>query len=391
MLSESNTKKLKTVRTLILWKPYEDRHSHTECFPLSYFASVPFKHLITVNLCFKEIEEILSTKLEAAKQPLYSLDCKEIDPWCPTSFSFDIIAGHKELKHVSLKLPIDNFSRHDGVEPNFVARNEPRYRSFTLTRVRDTEIDRQRRLLEKICDLEEDRTELYLPESIEEVDRKINRHLEEWYQLDNLLLQKYTFFSKINHLDHLAFGNCYSWTPVIWKKVFFKVVISSPSLKSLELYGWDQLGFFEKSSGPQNAQIQAVRIDAEMAISECFKAMHNLTFLRLVDFVIGPGLFNAAKSISKSLRCLEIVYTPLCLRYCAKLANMYCILVDPLKEFIYSAFSNNKEEKVISVYFHPEFMHQIKEMHYVDLDSLLDPLYEITKDLNLKVYIKEIC
>lgn len=382
------------MKTLILSKPSESRHAHLRPLPFESLSHIT--HLETRNLCLAEID-FLCKQLQEAHAILLSIICKSIETWCDTRrFSFEIIRNHAQLQHVFFQFMEDGqsgFASFHSVPASTTSlfENRPKYRTLTLTSIRDTESTEQRRLLSLMEEIENDRDEVYTQEDIDQVERKRDLLMEDWHHLEIPLLQKYAFFSNISHLEHLAFGTCYAWTPVIWRKVFQQVIISSPELTTLELHGWDQLGKLERA-GCHSSTIQPVRADAEEAIAESFELMPQLTLLRLVDFSIGPGLLKAGKYISNSLQHLEVVFSKSFVRYFTEPADVW-LLVGPLKEFILAAFptlQNQKKTRTVNIYLHTDLIHEIKHNQYFKDEPLLESLQDNLKDVNVQVNLKEI-
>ncbi|KAI7905435.1 uncharacterized protein BX663DRAFT_467934 [Cokeromyces recurvatus] len=388
---------LKAVRILIVSKSAESRHAHLRSFPLKVFSHITT--LQTSNLCLAEIKHLFQHIFLRVESGLRFLICKNIETWCDTvRFDFELIKRHPHLQQVQFSFMEDGHSGFASIHNTLslstsMGTIKPVIRSFTLVNIRDAEYFEQRNLLAIMEEVENDQEEIYAEQDLEQHEGKKNLLMEGWRDLEQSLVRKYSFFASLNHLEHLEFGFCYAWTPKIWRNILGKIFSQSPQLKSLTLYGWDQLGKLEKI-GSKSSTIQPTRVAAESAIAECFELLPNLISLKLIDFSIGPGLLRAAKHIAHSLRHLDIVFGKNFLRHINEPAGVW-LLLGPLKEFITYAFSKklptigSSEEKTIRIYLHPILFDEVESAPFFSESPLLKSIQESINDPTVKIELIE--
>lgn len=262
-------------------------------------------------------------------------------------------------------------------------------RLFSLTSIRDSECLEQRDLLSLMEEIENNRDEVYSQQDIDAIEQKKSALLESWYELDRYLLLKYKTFSGLYDLRRLEYGFCYAWTPDVWRNCFGQIILASPSLNSLSLHGWDQLGKLEKVAS-KSSTIQPIRADAELAIAECFESLSELKHLKLVDFSIGPGLFGAGKSISSSLEYLEIIFSKSFIRYLTESGDVW-LLIGPVKEFIVCACSskNTTLKRRVDIRLHPDLIDIINHNEFFLEQPFLKSIQTSLEELNVEVKLFE--
>ncbi|KAI9483642.1 MAG: hypothetical protein EXX96DRAFT_606617 [Benjaminiella poitrasii] len=394
LTSEYTTSRLKAVRSLIVSKPTESRHAHLSPLPLNPLAHITC--LQTSNLCLAEIKHLAQYIFSKSESGLHFLVCKNIETWCDTErFNFKLIQGHPHLRQVQFSFMEDGHSGFASIHnllplsADITQTISPAIQTFTLVNIRDAECFDQHNLLALLEEAENDRYEVYSQEEDTQYEEKINLLMEAWHDAERSLLRKYKVFSNLSSLKNFEFGFCYAWTPNVWRNVFGKALAQNPQLRRLTLHGWDQLAKLEKL-GSKSSTIQPIRVDAESAIAECFESLPNLNSLKLVDFIIGPGLLRAAKHMSHSIQHLDIVFGKTLLRYINEPAGVW-LLLGPLKEFIISTFSKRLPDKIrtITIHLHPILFDEVESVPFFSDTPLLKSIQESINDPNVQIKLIE--
>ncbi len=387
--SKFNAHRLQHIRTLVVSKPIESRHTHHR--PLPFSTPPNLQELYTKNLCLSEIK-FLTEIYDTANMPLTTLVCTDIETWCDYErFDYEMFFPTHALRRVEFRFIQDG--GFGSVHGNSCLRKShqelpTKIRHLVISNIRDEQAAYQREILGNLEGIENDRVEINNDIQMVLFERQKNREMRKWDHYETELIKKYQFLSSLNFLERFEFGYCYAWTPAMWRECFGKAIKASPFLSRLVLNGWDQLGKLEKA-GSQSSTIQPIRIDAEDAIAECFEFMNHLTRLKLIDFSIGTGLLKSSTFISKSIQRLDIVFTKSFLRHFTEVADIW-LLLGPLKEFVLDTFSKQSDiKRTVTIRLHPDLMIELKRHPFFIEEPLLESIQIAVQDPNVKVDLLE--
>ncbi|KAI8967986.1 hypothetical protein BDF20DRAFT_839814 [Mycotypha africana] len=395
LTSKFNKERLNQVKTVSISKPNESRHAHLRPLPITSMPQL--RHLHTFNLCLAEID-CLSRQILEVGSKLQSISCSHIETWCDTRrFSFDLIQRHAHLNHVLFQFLDDGHSGFASIHNMLTSYNatiKSSLHSMVITSIRDNEMSNQKQVIRFLEEVEKDRDDVFTQADIERIEQKQQGLINSWYDLERGLLDKYSFFASLENMSHLEFGFCYAWTSKIWKDVFCKVLHQCPQLSSLSLHGWDQLGKLEKV-GCHCSAIQPIRIEAELAITECFEAIPQLKSLQLVDFSIGFGLLKAAHHLSKSIEHLEIAFSGSFTRYFTEPADLWHLL-GPVKDFTTIVFTGTsllssacsaeqQQTKEVVLRLHSSLQNEMKRNQFFFDEPLKETIEEALTGRNVQI------
>jgi hypothetical protein len=237
------------------------------------FDSMYMEHVVAFISAFRNLEVISCTRLE--KQPYFEM-------------SFIIFAEHTRLK--KLHLHFSEACEHSGYGYMMNKRGHWLPSSLETLSI----------------------VNLYDPEEHDitgndwwhiRTDNDFNRLVTRWNSMEDALMVKYAFFSRMPNLRNLTMGRCNSWTARIWMECFLPCC---EQLEQLHLIGWDGDGcrespssWRERLAAETDDDVVNDNDDAERAIKRCISHMKNLKNLRLEHFNVPTGLIDMVHNLPR--------------------------------------------------------------------------------------------